>query len=311
MTVVAAMLAGAGIGLGIFLAFKALRSGPAPLAKVLAQLEARRPSVADLEAGRSPAGHRMADRLGRAAVGFLEAAGLADSGQFRRRLRALDKPAERHALEKLVGGIAGLALPALLGLLLAAAGVGVSPALIGLLAVGMAALGFFYPDLGLAEQVERRRRGFRHALSAYLDLVTVILAGGGGLETALQSAADAGDGWAFAQIRQALRRARLSGRTPWEVFDELGRDLGVAQLRELAASAHLAGDQGARIRASLAAKADSMRAHETAAIEAQAEAATEKMLLPVVALVVGMILFIGFGVVQAISTPGTATLLPP
>ena len=41
------------------------------------------------------------------------------------------------------------------------------------------------------------------------------------------------------------------------------------------------------------------------AIEAQAEAATEKMLLPVIALVVGMILFIGFGVVQAISTPGT------
>jgi hypothetical protein len=72
----------------------------------------------------------------------------------------------------------------------------------------------------------------------------------------------------------------------------------------LAASARLAGDQGARIRASLAAKADSMRAAQTAAIEAEAEAATEKMLLPVVTLVVGMILFIGFGVVQAISTPG-------
>ncbi len=48
-----------------------------------------------------------------------------------------------------------------------------------------------------------------------------------------------------------------------------------------------------------------MRARQTAAIEAQAEAATEKMLLPVVTLVVGMILFIGFGVVQAITTPGT------
>jgi hypothetical protein len=46
-----------------------------------------------------------------------------------------------------------------------------------------------------------------------------------------------------------------------------------------------------------------MRATQTAAIEAQAEAATEKMLLPVVGLVVGMILFIGFGVVEAISTP--------
>ena len=311
MSLVAAMLTGAGFGLGIFLAFKALRPGPAPLGRVLADLEVRRPSVADLATGSSPAGHRIADRIGRAVLGLLDATGLADTGVLRQRLRALDKPVERHAFEKLLGAIAGLLLPAVFGLILIAAGVGPSVGFIVVAGLGLSVVGFFYPDLGLTEQVERRRRGFRHALSAYLDLVTVILAGGGGLETALQSAADAGDGWAFAEIRRALRRARLAGRTPWELFDELGQDLGVDELRELAASAHLAGDQGARIRASLAAKADSMRTHQTAAIEAQAEAATEKMLLPVVALVVGMILFVGFGVVQAISTPGTATLPTP
>ncbi len=158
-----------------------------------------------------------------------------------------------------------------------------------------------WPDIRLSEQIDRRRRDFRYSLSAYLDLVTIILAGGGGLETALQTAADLGDGWAFAEIRTALRNARLTNRTVWDVFDELGEELGVPELRD---SALLAGDQGARIRASLSAKADSMRANQTAAIEAQAEAATEKMLLPVITLVVGMILFIGFGVVQAISTPG-------
>ena len=308
MTVVAVMLTGAGFGLGVHLLWRAVQPGPAPLARVLADLEQPGLSVTDLEASRPSAGHRTADRLGRAALGFLEATGLSDTDRLRRRLRTLDKPVERHAYEKLLGGIAGLAIPTVFGLVLAAAGVAVSPGMVGLVAAGLAATGFLYPDLGLTEQVERRRRAFRHSLSAYLDLVTIILAGGGGLETALHSAAESGDGWAFAEIRQALRRARLSGRTPWEIFDELGGTLGVDELRELAASAHLAGDQGARIRASLAAKADSMRAHQTAAIEAQAEAATEKMLLPVVALVVGMILFIGFGVVQAISAPGTATL---
>lgn len=54
-----------------------------------------------------------------------------------------------------------------------------------------------------------------------------------------------------------------------------------------------------------------MRTHQTASIEAQGEAATEKMLLPVVALVVGMILFIGFGVVQAITIATESTLPPP
>jgi pilus assembly protein TadC len=246
----------------------------------------------------------VADRIGQMVVRVVESTGLVDLGGLRRRLRALGKPIEAHAFEKLLGGIAGLLVPVMFSLAVAAAGVSVSPGVIVALAVGLSLAGFMYPDLGLSDQIERRRRDFRHSLSAYLDLVTIILAGGGGLETALQTSADLGDGWAFSEIRAALRRARLTSRTPWDVFDDLGEELGVDELRELAAAAHLAGDQGARIRASLAAKADSMRASQTAAIEAQAEAATEKMLLPVVTLVVGMILFIGFGVVQAISTPG-------
>ncbi len=187
-----AMLAGAGVGFGVFLGWRAFHPSPPPLARVLAGFGRPGVSVADLEEGRSGYRYEWANRLGQATLRFLDGIGLADSGELGRRLRVLEKPAERHAFEKLLAGV--------------------------------------------------------------------------------------------------------------------GEALGVDELRELAASAHLAGDQGARIRASLAAKADSMRAHQTAAIEAQAEAATEKMLLPVVALVVGMILFIGFGVVQAISTPATATL---
>ena len=303
MTLLAVMAAGAGIGFGILLLVRALNPRPIPLARALTDLE--RPRFTPPESDTvTPAGG-SADRLGKAAIRFFEATGLVDLGGLRHRLRAVGKPIERHAYEKLAGGIAGLALPVIFSLALTAAGVSVSPVLTVLFAAGLGFGGFIRPDLGLSEQIERRRRDFRHSLSAYLDLVTIILAGGGGLETALQTAADLGDGWAFAEIRAVLRKARLTNRTPWKVFDELGEELGVTELRELAASAHLAGDQGARIRASLAAKADSMRASQTAVIEAQAETATEKMLLPVVALVVGMILFIGFGVVQAISTPGT------
>ncbi len=302
MTLLAVMAAGALAGLGIVLVARALWPRPLPLAAALADLERRRSSPEELEAATSGG---PTYRMGSAALRLVAGTGWVDLGGLRRRLGALGKPIEKHAYEKLVGGVAGLLLPVIFSLGLAAAGVGVSPALTGLVAVGASVAGFTYPDLRLSARIERRRRDFRHSLSAYLDLVTVILAGGGGLETALQTAADLGDGWSFAEIRAALDRARLSNRAPWDVFEELGEELGVAELSELAASARLAGDQGARIRASLAAKADSMRARQTAAIEAQAEAATEKMLLPVVTLVVGMILFIGFGVVQAITTPGT------
>ena len=298
--ILTALFAGAAIGLGVFLAARAIRPGPIPLAQALADLERPRRTGTPTASGTT-----VTDRLGRVAVRMIEAAGMVDMGRLSGRLRALGKPVEAHAYEKLVGALAGFAIPIVFTLTVAAAGVTVSPAVAAVTAIGIALAGFIYPDLGMADKIEQRRRDFRHSLSAYLDLVTVILAGGGGLETALQASADLGDGWAFAEIRAALRKARLTNRTPWEVFDDIGTELGVDELRELAAAAQLAGDQGARIRASLAAKADSMRAAQTAAIDAQAEAATEKMLLPVVTLVVGMILFIGFGVVQAISTPGS------
>ena len=301
MTALVVTVAGAGVGLGLYLVARALWPQPIPLDQALTDLQ--RPRHRRIDTGSAPGG--AAGRFGAAAVRVLEATGVVGLGGLQVRLRALGKPLETHAYEKLLGGIAGFLLPILFALTVGAAGVSLSPAVVAVAAVGLGLAGFLYPDLGLAERIERRRRDFRHSLSAYLDLVTIILAGGGGLETALQTAADLGDGWAFDEIRRALRRARLTNRTPWDVFDELGAELGVDELRELAAAAHLAGDQGARIRDSLAAKADTMRANQTAALESQAEAATEKMLLPVVTLVVGMILFIGFGVVQAISTPGT------
>ena len=59
---------------------------------------------------------------------------------------------------------------------------------------------------------------------------------------------------------------------------------------------------------SLIAKADAMRAALSAEIEAAAEIQTEKMIVPVVVLIIGMVLFIGYGAVDAISTPGTGQI---
>ena len=99
---------------------------------------------------------------------------------------------------------------------------------------------------------------FDTPLSSYLDLVNVLLAGGAGTETALEAAAEAGDGWAFVQIRTALLRARTMRQTPWDCFIELSQLIGVSELTEIAASVRLAGEQGARIKLSLAAQASSV-----------------------------------------------------
>jgi len=208
--------------------------------------------------------------------------------------------ANRHAVAKLamaltlcgaaagvviVAPLAGVALPASAALI---AGV------VGLLA------GFLLPDSSLKRQARRRRRDFAHALSSYLDLVNVLLAGGAGIETALTAAADAGDGWAFGELRNALLRARTTRRSVWACFTELGETLGVDDLSELSASIQLAGEQGGRVAASLAARATAMRDRLLARIEADAQSASERMGLPTVLMFMGFLFLLGFPAVQII-----------
>ena len=74
----------------------------------------------------------------------------------------------------------------------------------------------------------------------------------------------------------------------------LGEELGIDELGELAASAALAGTEGAKVRSSLAAKAASLRSHQLAEAETDAQASTERMSLPVVLLFAGFLIFVGY-----------------
>ena len=303
---------GAGIGAGILLVMRALQPRPVPLARVAAMLD--RPGTSVTAARTEQAGGvgltEPQRRLGQLGIAIMGTLGVADRPLLADQLRVLDKPLERHAYEKVLAATAGFVLSIVTPTAVTAAGVAVSPIVIVAAGAAVAVGGFFYPDLPLAEKVAARRRAFRHAFSSYLDLVTILLAGGAGIESALEGAADAGDGWAFAEIRRALRRARFTRRTPWEAFEQLGVEIGVAELGELAASVALAGGHGARIKQSLTAKADALRAVQAAELEQSAEQQTEKMIVPVVVMILGLVLFIGFGAVSAITNNGASTFRP-
>lgn len=146
----------------------------------------------------------------------------------------------------------------------------------------------------VSKQANAARRTFSYALSSYLDLASVLLAGGAGSETALNAAASTGGSWSFLLIREALENAR-AGRIPsWRVFGNLGRELGIVDLERLAGSMQLAGEQGAKVRTSLAAQADALRTRQISEIEADAQAATERMGVPTVLLFVGFIALLGY-----------------
>ncbi|MET8845996.1 type II secretion system F family protein [Amycolatopsis sp. NPDC004625] len=217
-----------------------------------------------------------------------------------RDLRTMGRGADTHLATKIMLACAGLLTPFLVQGVLAVLGGPLGFEVPLVLALVSAAAGFIAPDLEVRGKATRARAQFRAALSAFLDLVWITLAGGSGVEAALLAAADVGRDGAFAQLRRALDNASLTRTAPWTTLQRLGEDLDIAELAELAASISLAGTEGAKVRASLAAKAAALRTHLVADAEAEAQAATERMALPVTLLFLGFLGFIAYPAVTQV-----------
>lgn len=196
--------------------------------------------------------------------------------------------------KRLLVGSVGVVLPILVLIITSVGGVPLSPLPVLTLAVLCSFLGYQMPLWQLRNRASVARRRFRTSLSAYLDLVAIMLAGGAGIETALFAAGRIGDGPAFVRISEALEVSRTSRRSPWDSLADLGRRLAIPELPELAATVRLGGEQGARMTASLVAKASALRAKQMAEVEAEANAATEKMGLPMVMLFLGFLILLGY-----------------
>ncbi|GAB3474241.1 type II secretion system F family protein [Amycolatopsis cihanbeyliensis] len=286
---ISALLWGAGLGVGLWALVVYLFPPRPPLRALVDRLHAT-PAPPPILAADSDG---WALRVGKPFVKPLAALGL-PTRKLRNDLAVTGKSIEHHLAEKATLALTGLLLPILMELLLVVADVSLGWEVPAVASLVFALGGFLLPDLSVRQEAERRRSTFRHALAAYLNLIRVLLAGGAGVDGALSDAVGIGKGWAFQQLRRALVTAKLTRTTPWSTLGQLGTELDVHQLSELAASVSLAGTEGARVRASLAAKAAALRTRELTDAEGEAQAATERMSLPVVMLFGGFLVFIGF-----------------
>jgi tight adherence protein C len=199
---------------------------------------------------------------------------------------------------KVVAGLVLLLLAPICWLSLRAFGVPLPGGVPSSLALVMGGLGFVVPDLALRGDAQRRRRDFRRVVGVFSDLVAMNLAGGRGLPEALLSSASVSDYWALVRIRQALAGARLSGSTPWQALGDLGDELAVAELSDLAGALALAADDGAKIRASLAARAATMRRRDMADVEGEAGEKSQSMLVAQLVLCTAFMVFLAFPAVH-------------
>ncbi|MDA2809919.1 type II secretion system F family protein [Nocardiopsis sp. RSe5-2] len=290
------LLAGIGgtlIGAGAWVLI-AMRWARPSLADLLTEPPPPRPAPSAVSAG------GWAARLGSRGIPVLAAMGL-PTKRTRARLLLCERDIPSYLAEKTTTALVGVALPPLVGAVATVAGVPIAP-LPGFLLWALAAgVLWLAPDLSLRDEAAKRRTEMRQTVAAFADLAVVALAGGAGVSGALDEASRTG-GTAMARIRIALRAAALRRDPPWSALRELGDRYDLDEFNEIAASLQLAGTDGARVRASLAAKARSLRTRHLAALDAQAQAATERMSLPVVLLFAGFLVLVGYPALSLILT---------
>jgi tight adherence protein C len=293
-----AIIAGAIAGGGLFLLAFALIPRRVSLARQIAALDA--PAAVHRPARRTAGEESEVSRkLGAALARFCAEQGW-EFPSLRSNLTLVGKSFESYLATKVLLAVFGLIIVPIFFAVLSVIGVHLSILIPVWMALVVAAVFFFLPDLELKQEADRRRKDFRHAVGAFLDLVAMSLAGGRGVPEALMGASEVGSGWAMWLIRDALANARITGQTPWQALGKLGEEIKVDELRDLSAALALVAEDGAKVRQSLTARAASLRRKEIAELEGQAGERSQSMLVAQMLMCAGFLLFLIFPAVIAL-----------
>ncbi len=205
---------------------------------------------------------------------------LGRGGPTRADLDLIGKTATDHYGEKALGTVIALVAVPFLGLCVGLLNLGM-PVSVPLGASLVFALGaWFLPDLDARAKAKRARQEFSRAVSTYLELLAIERISGAGATQATFAAAQVAGSWPFRRIAAALERSRWEGQPPWVALRELGKELEVDALGEVAAIVELAGTQGSAIHDQLQSKAASMRDAQLDVEQQIAHDATVRMTVP-------------------------------
>jgi len=221
------------------------------------------------------------------AIGSMVASGpLAPRVQnWRAATNLVGRPLELHLGMLVVASAVGFVSPSLLVGVASLGGVDTGsiavPAALSLL------LATLFPLLlhsGTMSEANEIRLDLRHQLSAFFDMVTMLLAGNTGHEGALAQAADTGDGRLFRDLRRRMREAGARGRSHIHALDAVADDYDLEELRQFASAARLTAAEGAPVARTLAAKCATLRSTMAAEQEARARVRNDKITPPLVGM---------------------------
>ncbi|MCZ3389997.1 MAG: type II secretion system F family protein [Actinomycetia bacterium] len=283
------VLAGACVGAGITLVVRSLVQPAPDLRSALEHIDGVGQTLPVSRDKTLPG--QLGQVAARTAPRIVESLGLR---RFHADLELVGETPETFAMRKVGYALLGLAFPVLMVILMAAMGV-LPPLVIPLVAsLALATVLFFVPDVDLHRRAATARDELRRVVCAYLELVALERAGDAGTVEALERAATVGNSPGFVLIRDALTGAELAGKPPWQGLSELADDVGVPELGDIADIMRISGEDGAAVYATLRARAASLRTQLLTASAAQANAASEHMIVPVALLGIAFMALIGY-----------------
>lgn len=160
------------------------------------------------------------------------------------------------------------------------------------LSLPLALLGWFIPDLDLAQQAAKAREEFHLTVATYIELTGMAAKSGLSPSQALEVAAESGNSWVFERLQNANLRSRFASEQPWVGLTRLAKDSDVPELTELADIMKVGAEQGSIVYESLRAKGRAQRLGILNRESIAANEATERMTIPMTLLGIVFVLIL-------------------
>lgn len=163
-----------------------------------------------------------------------------------------------------------------------------------LIAAGASVLGFFMPDMWLQGRIGRRQKNILRALPDALDLLTICVEAGLGLDAAMDRVQNKWDNELALIFARVLREMQL-GKLRREALRDMASRVGIPELTSFVAAVIQSEQLGVSMANVLRIQADAMRVKRRQLAEEEAQKAPIKMLFPMAFLIFPSLMIVLLG----------------
>lgn len=163
-----------------------------------------------------------------------------------------------------------------------------------IIAAAASVLGFFLPDMWLKGRIDRRQKEIRKAMPDALDLLTICVEAGLGLDAAIDRVQSKWNNELSLIFARVLREMQL-GKLRREALRDMATRVGIPELTSFVAAVIQSEQLGVSMANVLRIQADAMRVRRRQIAEEEAQKAPIKMLFPMAFLIFPSLMIVLLG----------------